>query len=328
MAAERPPSGSRRRRGVLAVVAACCNGALALRAPRAAVAPPRRGARCGAAAVGGDDVWPTWSASVDPDADMLYMPFLEAQLAAMAKLGAAEAEAGDALPRRLAFAAKAGGKSDGVKARVGSRVYAIDGLFRRVRMTYFDGGASLQVFNSLWYPEADRVGAPLLGVDLLKFGAGKYLCVIDAQPPGGRGEDGAVPHDATALDAIRSLPENAPLRGEVSSKWYDSNRFFSKQMLYGRFDNATGPASVKDVLFPAFTAYLDAYVDAVAKCPTDAGAAPAALAAQADYDAFNAERDPAHGLFTSYFGAEWANDYVHDFLFKLAPPPPPDAQGE
>ena len=43
----------------------------------------------------------------------------------------------------------------------------------------------------------------------------------------------------------------------------------------------------------------------------------ALIAARAlDYDVFNAARDPAHGLFTSYFGADWANDFVHDFLFE------------
>ena len=35
-------------------------------------------------------------------------------------------------------------------------------------------------------------------------------------------------------------------------------------------------------------------------------------------DAFNAERDPAHGLFTSYFGAEWSDAYLSEFLFALA----------
>ena len=39
---------------------------------------------------------------------------------------------------------------------------------------------------------------------------------------------------------------------------------------------------------------------------------------QAYYDAFNAERDPAHGLFTSYFGAEWSDAYLSEFLFALS----------
>ena len=97
-------------------------------------------------------------------------------------------------------------------------------------MTYFDGGQALQVFNSLWYPTFDRPDAPLLGVDLLRFGPKKFLCIVDAQPPQGRAR---AAHDTSTLDAIkRKYPA---LEGEVSSRYYDDNRFFSKQMLYGRF---------------------------------------------------------------------------------------------
>ena len=77
-------------------------------------------------------------------------------------------------------------------------------------MTYFDGGQSLQVFNSLWYPTFDRPDAPLLGVDLLRFGPKKFLCIVDAQPPQGRAH---ATHDTSTLDAIkRKYPV---LEGEV-----------------------------------------------------------------------------------------------------------------
>ena len=36
---------------------------------------------------------------------------------------------------------------------------------------------------------------------------------------------------------------------------------------------------------------------------------------QFEYDVYNAEVDPAHGLFKSYFGTQWADDFVHQFLF-------------
>ena len=89
-------------------------------------------------------------------------------------------------------------------------------------------------------------------------------------------------------------------------------------MLYGRFSAEDGPASVRDVLFPAFADYLDAYVAAVEGCAPDASRVESARAAHADYDEFNAARDPAHGLFTSYFGAEWSDAYLSEFLFALA----------
>ena len=61
--------------------------------------------------------------------------------------------------------------------------------------------------------------------------------------------------------------------------------------------------------------YVEAYVDVVSRCGTGGRDA---RPFHADYDAFNAERDPAHGLFTSYFGAEWSDAYLSEFLFALA----------
>jgi 15,16-dihydrobiliverdin:ferredoxin oxidoreductase len=38
--------------------------------------------------------------------------------------------------------------------------------------------------------------------------------------------------------------------------------------------------------------------------------------AHKDYDQYSAERDPASGLFSSYFGHEWAERFLHEFLFE------------
>ena len=36
---------------------------------------------------------------------------------------------------------------------------------------------------------------------------------------------------------------------------------------------------------------------------------------QTEYDIYSAERDPAHGLFSSYFGKEWSDRFLKEFLF-------------
>ncbi|KAJ8606649.1 hypothetical protein CTAYLR_008396 [Chrysophaeum taylorii] len=257
-------------------------------------------------------LWPTWNTSVVAEAELLYMPFLEHQLGVLEAL---DAEAVD-VPERLAYAASE-------KGRMGSRVFKAPGLFRRIRMTYFDGGESLQVFNSLWYPDFAKVDAPLLGIDLLCFGAQrKLLCVVDAQPPGGRdsAKSFGVPHDASRLAAIRDAAPD--LAGEVSGRWYEDNRFFSPQMLYSRFEEA-GIDGVRNTLFPCFKAYLDAYVEIVENAPVNDARSATNRANQAAYDAWNADRDPAHRLFKSYFGDDFADAYVHDYLFALAHEAPP-----
>jgi len=63
-------------------------------------------------------------------------------------------------------------------ARVGSTVFETE-AFRKVRMTYFDAGDKVQVFNSLWYPRAECGDVPVLGIDLLCFGGNK-VCVACA----------------------------------------------------------------------------------------------------------------------------------------------------
>ena len=39
------------------------------------------------------------------------------------------------------------------------------------------------------------------------------------------------------------------------------------------------------------------------------------------YDVYSAERDPAHGLFTSHFGKDWSDRFLHDFLFPAGQQP-------
>jgi Ferredoxin-dependent bilin reductase len=37
---------------------------------------------------------------------------------------------------------------------------------------------------------------------------------------------------------------------------------------------------------------------------------------QTKYDVYSALKDPAVGLFDTYFGKEWSADFVHKFLFE------------
>ena len=37
-----------------------------------------------------------------------------------------------------------------------------------------------------------------------------------------------------------------------------------------------------------------------------------------DYDKYSAEKDPAHALFSGFFGKEWSEKYLKEFLFPLS----------
>jgi 15,16-dihydrobiliverdin:ferredoxin oxidoreductase len=101
----------------------------------------------------------------------------------------------------------------------------------------------------------------------------------------------------------------------MSSKFYDETQFFSQQMLFARFDDEN---VVHDDLFPAFKSYVETHVDLVKSTTPNQSEVKKVLERTQEYDTYSAERDPATGLFAAMYGAEWANDFVHDFLFSMS----------
>jgi 15,16-dihydrobiliverdin:ferredoxin oxidoreductase len=79
---------------------------------------------------------------------------------------------------------------------------------------------------------------------------------------------------------------------------------------------------VKTRVFEAFKDYLNLYWQMLAEATpsTDPVAVQRIVRAQKDYDQYSADRDPASGLFSSYFGHEWAEKFLFEFLFEDAMP--------
>ena len=88
-------------------------------------------------------------------------------------------------------------------------------------------------------------------------------------------------------------------------------------MLFGRF---TDESKLKDVVLPAFTEYLKEYVALMDTAVPDFSPESQRIVKerQTKYDAYSALKDPAVGLFDAYFGKEWSNTFVHDFLFSFS----------
>ena len=155
----------------------------------------------------------------------------------------------------------------------------------------------------------------MLGIDLLCFGGAKLLAVIDCQPLQPKGDAVFRPSACSSFEKIRAAYPS--LQGKMSSRFYDEDTFFSDAMLYGRYEDAAPVAT--DVL-PALKEYMSAYLAMIGRTERSEGSEEVArvVAQQTDYDQYSADHDPAHALFTSYFGADWADEYVHDFLFDLS----------
>ncbi len=214
-----------------------------------------------------------------------------------------------AIPEGLAYNSSDRGKH---AATIQSWCYQSPEL-RKIRYTYIDAGVAAQVFNSVIYPN-HQYDIPLLGVDFLSFGKKKILVVLDCQP---------LFQDEAYLDRyiepLKALKDKySDLAQDLEMKFYDANQYFSKYLLFAKTDAET----VSTRVFSAFKDYLEFYWDMLDRAEplSDPSDIQRIVKAQKDYDQYSAERDPAHGLFSSYFGSEWANRFLYEFLFEDAQP--------
>ena len=184
---------------------------------------------------------------------------------------------------------------------------------RKIRYTYIDAGETAQVFNSVIYPDY-RYDVPFLGIDFLSFGKKKILVVLDFQP---LFRDRA--YQEKYIEPVKAIRDKySELAQNLEMKFYDANQYFSKYLLFAKTDADT----VVNKLFPAYQEYLQLYWQTLANAQPieNSEDIERIVQAQKDYDQYSAERDPAHGLFSSYFGSEWANRFLYEFLFESALP--------
>ena len=184
---------------------------------------------------------------------------------------------------------------------------------RKIRYTYIDGGDTIQVFNSVIYPN-HTYDIPLLGIDLLSFNQRKNLVVIDFQPLFQDAD-----YQARYIDPMKEIYDSyGDLAQNLGMRFYDANRYFSKYLIFAKAEADV----VSTRVMSAFKEYLNQYFQMLngATPLTDPSDIRRIVQAQKDYDQYSAERDPAHGLFSSYFGHEWAERFLHDFLFEDSKP--------
>jgi 15,16-dihydrobiliverdin:ferredoxin oxidoreductase len=184
---------------------------------------------------------------------------------------------------------------------------------RKIRYTYIDAGESAQIFNSVIYP-SHHYDLPLLGIDFLSFGKVKNLVVLDFQP---LFQDEA--YQRNYIEPLQSLHAQYPdLAQDLEMKFYDANQYFSKYLLFAKTDAET----VSTRVLAAFKDYLNLYWQmlANAKPSNNPNDIQRIVKAQKDYDQYSADRDPASGLFSSYFGHDWSEKFLYGFLFEDAVP--------
>jgi 15,16-dihydrobiliverdin:ferredoxin oxidoreductase len=250
-----------------------------------------------------------WKESIDPaykGDELLYMKFWEWQVRFMEE-NLTDLRVLDCRHGGTDFSYR---ENPDKRARIASLCLS-SSEYRKIRLTYYDAGDGAQVFNAVLYPDP-KYNLPVLGVDVLAFNRKKYLAIVDFQPLHDAEAGHALPYEHR-LEPIKDKYDS--LKGRMSSKFYDETKFFSQQMLFSRFEDES---VVDRELFPAFTEYVREHLRLVRGADPDAAGAAAVLERQRAYDEYSAERDPATGLFASVFGADWAQGFVHGFLFSLS----------
>jgi len=181
--------------------------------------------------------------------------------------------------------------------------------FRRWRVTRLDAGNILQVLNSVAYPNYTN-DQPILGIDLLWFGkSSKLVAVLDFQPLI-QDNDYFERH----LQSLKTLRFNFPeLTNQQEMHAFDPHQYFSPWLLFCK----GGIEHAENSLPKAFPAFLDTYLNHQEKVSKKQSIINPIQVEnlQSKYNKYSAERDPAHALFKSYFGKEWSDRFLREFLF-------------
>ena len=200
----------------------------------------------------------------------------------------------------------------------------------------------------MWYPSYD-FDIPLFGIDLISLGRNRSLIGIDFIPLRPQDQQYSSKYISPYLEHIR--PKHDQLHDKMTKRFYDGESIFSEYMLLGKFKYQP---DIETVVKPAVRDYMNAYMNLVSDyigsdistpqndrnkyiytaSTEESQSDPRVLnklhprsrydqrrevkKLQQEYDVYNAKKDPAIGIFNSYFGTSWSDSYVHDFLFDLS----------
>ena len=181
---------------------------------------------------------------------------------------------------------------------------------RQIRAAHVEGGDSLQVLNFVIFPNLDY-NLPFFGADLVTLPGG-HLIAIDMQPLF-HTDEYKDKYSKLILPMFAEYQKELPWGGDFPA---EAQQYFSPAFLWTRPDK---DEVVETTVFNAFKDYLHAYVDFVKKAESieDKSQLEQITTAHKNYINYRAEKDPARGMLTRLYGTDWAEEYIHGFLFDL-----------
>jgi phycoerythrobilin:ferredoxin oxidoreductase len=182
---------------------------------------------------------------------------------------------------------------------------------RQIRAAHVQGGKSLQVLNFVIFPHL-TYDLPFFGADLVTLPGG-HLIALDMQPLFRDDLAYQAKYSAPLLPLFESYQQYLPWGGDFPE---EARPFFSPAFLWTRPQQTE---LVETHVFAAFQGYLQKYLDFVdqAEPVTDRQSLAAIEQSQLRYIRYRAEKDPARGMFTRFYGSAWTEEYIHGFLFDL-----------
>lgn len=180
---------------------------------------------------------------------------------------------------------------------------------RQIRAAHVNGGAMLQVLNFVIFPQLEYE-LPFFGADLVTLPGG-HLIAIDMQPLF-QTDAYKAKYSQPLMEMFHGYQQDLPWGGDFPA---EAQQFFSPAFLWTR---PSGLEAVETTVFAAFKDYLDQYIEFVKAAEpvaqTERGAIQQAHLAYLNY---RAEKDPARGMLTRFYGEDWTEEYIHGFLFDL-----------
>lgn len=181
---------------------------------------------------------------------------------------------------------------------------------RQIRAAHVQGGQALQVLNFVIFPDLNY-DLPFFGADLVTLPGG-HLIALDMQPLFRDDPVYQAKYTEPILPIFTAHQKHLSWGGDFPP---EAQPFFSPAFLWSRpLENEV----VQIRVFEAFKDYLNAYLDFVdAAEPVEDSQRAEIQQAQLRYIHYRAEKDPARGMFTRFYGSEWTEEYIHGFLFDL-----------
>ena len=182
---------------------------------------------------------------------------------------------------------------------------------RQIRAAHVQGGDALQVLNFVIFPRLNY-DLPFFGADLVTLPGG-HLIAIDMQPLFRDEPEYQEKYTQPIWKKFKAHQEHLPWGGDFPE---EAQPFFSPAFLWTRPQETE---VVEQRVFAAFDDYLKAYVNFVKEAEpiSDRDRLAEIEQAQLNYLRYRAEKDPARGMLTRFYGPEWTEEYIHGFLFDL-----------